>query len=393
MTAERGGRIRLAYVAAASSLVVCFAASGSPVPLYNVYRAESGLTNADVSVTVVTYFAGTIIALLSLGRLANHLGRRPASLVTVLLLIAGCLVLLHVPNVVPLAAGRFLMGLGCGLASSALMAYVVDTAPGEPPWLASVTTAQAPLLGLTIGALTSGALVEHGPAPRVTVYVVMAALLVVCVALLLASPETGERSPGLLASLRPRASLPRHTYPLLPVAISIAVSTWAMGAFYQAFSPSITADQLRTRNAVVVALVFAAYMAPSVLSAPLSGRFTPAAAQRVGMVVFVIGMAGIIAALLRVDIVLFLVATVVAGMGQGVAFSATIRALLHRITFEQRAPTLAAIYLISYLGAMVPSLVSGQLTRVVGLVPIATGYAVLALLATVVTLIWAREPA
>ncbi|GAB4075753.1 hypothetical protein [Nostocoides australiense] len=37
------------FVAAAVSLVVAFAASASPIPLYNTYRAHDGLTNADLS--------------------------------------------------------------------------------------------------------------------------------------------------------------------------------------------------------------------------------------------------------------------------------------------------------------------------------------------------------
>ena len=57
-------RRRLAFVAASASLVATFAASASPIPLYNTYRAAAGITNADLSLTVVGYFVGTIGALL-----------------------------------------------------------------------------------------------------------------------------------------------------------------------------------------------------------------------------------------------------------------------------------------------------------------------------------------
>ena len=273
--------------AASLALVATFAASASPIPLYNTYRAENGVTNADLSLTAVAYFVGTIAALLCLGRLANHLGRRPAS-VARLLLVAGCGVLTNVTGIVPIVVGRALMGLGAGLASSALTSYIVDAAPPEPRWLASVITSQAPMLGLTLGALASGALVQYGPAPRVVVYVVMVAALAACVVLLLAAPETGDRRPGAWASLRPQVHLPANARPLVPVAGAIFVGTWAMGAFYQAFSPSIVADQLHTRNAVVVALVFAAYMAPSVVGAPIGGRFSVPTAQRLGMAIYLV---------------------------------------------------------------------------------------------------------
>lgn len=385
-------RRRLAFVAASASLVATFAASASPIPLYNTYRAAAGITNADLSLTVVGYFVGTIGALLCLGRLSNHLGRRPASLLTLALLAAGCLVLLRVPSIGPLVAGRFLMGLGAGLASSSLTSFIVDAAPARPAWVASVVTSQAPMLGLTIGALASGSLTQYGPAPTITVYLAMIAGLVVCAGLIVASPETAAPAPGLLASLRPRVFLPPRARRLVPAAACVFVSTWAMGAFYQAFSPSIVADQLHSRNAVVVALVFSAYMAPSVVGAPIGGRFRPATAQRLGMGIFLVGMAGILGSLVAVTIVGFLIASVVAGAGQGIAVSASIRGLLHGTSPAERAPVLAATYLLCYTGAMVPSLIAGQLSHAFSLVQLTLGYGALAVIATVVTLIGARDP-
>ena len=106
------------FVVASASLVAVFAASASPVPLFNLYRAENGVSTADLSLSVVAYFAGTILALLCLGRIANHVGRRPAALATLLVMVAGCIVLLNVTGLGTLLAGRFLMGIGAGLARS-----------------------------------------------------------------------------------------------------------------------------------------------------------------------------------------------------------------------------------------------------------------------------------
>ena len=95
-------------------------------------------------------FVGTITALLILGRLSDHLGRRPTSLATLALLVAGCVLLSNVHDIGWLIGGRLLMGLGAGLASSALTSYIVDAAPAAPVWVASVASSQAPMLGLTL---------------------------------------------------------------------------------------------------------------------------------------------------------------------------------------------------------------------------------------------------
>jgi hypothetical protein len=50
------------------------------------------------------------------------------------------------------------------------------------------------------------------------------------------------------------------------------------------------------------------------------------------------------------------------------------------------------VYAISYTGAAVPSLIAGQLARVLSLFDIALGYGALAALACVMTLVRARNP-
>src|SRR3954452_8655628 len=91
--ASRGTTLRLAFISAVVSLVAVFAAVGSTIPLFNIYRAEDGFTNAGISIAVVAYSAATLGTLLVTGRLSSHVGRRPTVLVSVGLLIGGCLVL------------------------------------------------------------------------------------------------------------------------------------------------------------------------------------------------------------------------------------------------------------------------------------------------------------
>ena len=79
---------------------------------------------------------------------------------------------MNVHDIGILIAGRLLMGLGAGLASSSLTSYIVDAAPTRPAWLASVASSQTVMLGLAVGAIASGALVQFGPWPRELIYLV-----------------------------------------------------------------------------------------------------------------------------------------------------------------------------------------------------------------------------
>jgi MFS family permease len=188
-----------AFAVGSCALVLVFAAAGAPIPLYNTYGVADGLGHDAFATVSVGYFVAAAVSLLALGRLSNHVGRRPVSLAALACAAAGSLLLTRVHGIEPLLAGRILQGLACGMASSSLGAYVVDTAPSRPRWLAAAITGSAPMVGIPLGALLSGALVEYGPAPRTLVYELIAAGLAVCAVLLALSPETVRRALGGLA--------------------------------------------------------------------------------------------------------------------------------------------------------------------------------------------------
>jgi MFS family permease len=308
------------------------------------------------------------------------------------LLLFGCVLLLNVHGLESLVTGRLLLGLGAGLASSSLTSYIVDTAPARPAWLASVASSQTVMLGLAVGAVASGALVQFGPAPRQLVYLVDIAALMFSIALIALSPETVSRKPGARRSMMPSVRVPARVTHLIPIAAAVLLSTWSVGAFYQAFVPALVENQLHTASPLVLGLVFAAYMAPSAFGAPLGSRFAPATAQRLGMGTFLIGMVGVIAAIGTGALLLFIASTIVAGASQGIAISAVTRGLLSGSTIDDRAPTFSVIYLISYSGATIPALIAGQLSDVFALPQIVLGYGAFALIATMWTLLDARNP-
>ncbi|MEV7631739.1 MFS transporter [Microbacterium sp. NPDC089318] len=384
--------LSFAFLSSIVSLLAVFVASSAPIPLYNTYRAEDGLSNADISLAIVVYGLSVLAALLFMGRVSNYLGRRATAIASLLLLIVGCALFLNVHEAGTLLVARTLMGLGAGIASSNLTAYSVDAAPAKTSALAAIATSQLPMLGLAIGAVLSGGLVELGFAPRQLSYIFSGAMLAASVALIALSPETAPRKPGVWRSLRPTLAIPARLLPLLPVATAVYLATWATGAFFQAFVPALVSDELQTRSPLVLGLVFASYMASSAVGAALSTRLSPAAAQRAGMLAFLAGMVGIVFAIVTGALLAFVIATIVAGASQGVAISAATRALLSGAMLSERAPILSVIYLVSYTATVLPSLLAGQLSNVFTLPQIAVGYGILAAVATLVTLVAAKNP-
>ncbi|WP_343999249.1 MFS transporter, partial [Pseudarthrobacter sulfonivorans] len=380
------------FVAATVSFVAVFAAGATPIPLYDTYRTVNGLTNDEFSLVAVAYFACAVFALLVLGRLSNHHGRRPVSIAALLIAVAGCITLLFVHSFLPLLIGRSLQGLAAGLASSAIGAYAVDTAPQRPRWLVSTVTTAAATVGLALGVFISGALVEFAPAPRELTFLVFAALLLGCAVALATRPETVARSRGAWSSLIPRLAVPRASRRYLPLASSIFVATWAFGGFFTSFGPSIAADDLGSHSPLVAAAVFASYMAPGFLGGFIAGRFTPAAAQRVGMTLVAAAGLGLTFASTAGILGLFIGAGVVGGIGMGIATSGSMNTLLPEALPGQRAGLLSVIYAISYTGSALPSLIAGQASRTISLPAITASYTILAVIVWISTVVAARNP-
>lgn len=384
---------KLGFIAATLSLLMVFAASATPIPLYDIYRVEDGLSYSDLSMTAVVYFFGAVTALLFFGRISNHIGRKPVAFIVFGLAITASLILLNVTSAAPLILGRLLLGLACGLASSGIASYVVDHAPASYEWLPSAVVSNSPMVGLTIGAFASGSLVEYGPYPKYLCYLVILAVIVVCAVLVALSKETVKKQTGLVSSLRPNFALPHRDKRLYPIAACTFISTWALGGFFQAFAPSIAATQLGHQSTLVAALIFSSYLIPGAFAAPLVSYITPVNAQRIGMIIFTVAVMGILFSLKASLLIPFILFSVLAGAAQGMVLTGSTRSLLNNISPKERAGVLSLIFTTSYTGAAISTLVVGQLSHVMNLFELACCYGALAILGCSITLLFARSPA
>ncbi|MEV6849394.1 MFS transporter [Actinoplanes sp. NPDC051411] len=331
---------------ASASFVLIFVSAGTPIPLYNLYRAHDGLTNADLSVVTAVYLAAAAVSLLVFGRLSDHLGRLVgAGALTSSAL--GLVILLGVDGLAPLATGRALQGLATGLASSALGAFVVDSAPEHPRWLPAAVTSAAPMLGIPLGALLSGALVDQAPAPRHLTYSLVLALLLAAVVLIVLSPETVTRTTLRQAagSLRPRVHVPAGAgRPLLTMA-GLILATWSLGGFYQAFGPSIALQQLHSPASLTAGAVFGSFTVLALLGGPLTARLRPDRAMRLGALAYALCVGGILVTLGAAAIGPFLAVSLLAGVTLGVAQTGGMRSLLAGTGPADRAGLLATVFL------------------------------------------------
>jgi MFS family permease len=85
----RGRRLGLgptvAFYLLASIIVPFLAGSSAPTPLYATYQAKSGFSAITVTVIFGIYALAFLAAMLIVGSLSDHVGRRPVALVAIIL--------------------------------------------------------------------------------------------------------------------------------------------------------------------------------------------------------------------------------------------------------------------------------------------------------------------
>lgn len=378
---------KFSFIGAALSLIVTYVTAAVPIPLYGLYQTQDQIGYLALSISSVVYFVGAVTALLLFGRLTNYLGRKPVSLAALLLAALSVLFFVNLHHAPQLIAGRLLQGLACGLASTALAAWLIDHAQAVPGWIPAAVISCGPMTGLTIGGVGAGALIEYGPFPRQLAFVIALGLIALAMLMVLRSRETMARKRGGLRSLRPHFTLPASARKAYPLAACTFVCTWALGGFFQAFGPAMAREQLHSHSAVAAALVFASIMAPGAIGASIASRLTPQRAQLTGMLGFTLFVGAILFSLQQGLLTAFLAASIFAGIAQGLVLTGSIATLVTDLPPEERANVFSVIYATSYVGAAIPTLIAGHFSAQFSLLQVACGYGVLALCGALIVLV------
>ncbi len=377
----------------AATLVAFLAASSAPSPLYVVYQARWHFSALVLTLVFAVYVVALLLALLVAGGLSDFLGRRrviAAALVVEVLAMAAFVV---AGGVGGLLMARAVQGLATGVATGALSAAITDLAPPERPALAAAVNTAAPSVGLALGAVASGLLVEHGPAPRSLVFALLGGIFVLLLAGLAAVPESVPSRPGALASLRPAAAVPRQARTAFRIALPVLVATWAVGGLVLSLGPSLAVGVLGLRSHLTGGLVVAAVVGVSAVSSVQSRRALPRTAMVQGALVLSVGVAIVLAGLGAVSGPVFFAGLVVTGWGFGAAFVGAFGSVASLATPTQRAELFAAVYVASYVAFGVCAVLAGLAVPHVGLRPVAVGYGLAVIALSLTAAVAGRRPA
>jgi MFS family permease len=385
-------RRQIGFWVLAATTVTFFAASSVPTPLYLVYQARWHFSAITLTLIFASYAAALLLTLLTAGGLSDFLGRRRvlAGALVVELLSMGAFI--AADGVGWLLAARAVQGVATGAAAGALSAAIADLAPPERPSLAAAVNTAAPSTGLALGALTSGALVQYAPAPRVLVFVSLIALFSAMLLALAVVPETVTRRPGSVRSLLPKASVPAAARSTFRAMAPVLVATWAVGGLVLSLGPSLAAGVFGVHNHLIGGLVVTAVAGFGAAGSVLTRTRAPRPTMVHGALVLVGGVALVLSALGTGWTALFFAGLVVTGWGFGTAFVGSFGAVASIATASQRAELFASLYVVSYLAFGGSAVLAGLAVPTYGLRPTATVYGAIVIALSLAAAAAGRSP-
>ena len=171
----------VSFVVAGTAGAATLTAASAPSPLYPVYQRLWGLSAFTLTVVFAVYVAALLVSLLTVGSLSDRVGRRPVASAALVLLALGMVLFALAGGPGDLMVARVVQGIAVGASAGTVTAMIMDSAPD--PRTGSVVSSAVPAVGIAVGALLAGTLVEFAPLPRQLVFWVLAACYVVLAAL------------------------------------------------------------------------------------------------------------------------------------------------------------------------------------------------------------------
>ncbi|MFG2928175.1 MFS transporter [Streptomyces achromogenes] len=353
------------FWATAYTLFCLLTGTNLPTPLYRGYEREFGFSPLVVTLIFAVYVASLIPSLLIAGPLSDSVGRRTVLVPAVLLAALGSLAFALADDVGWLFAARLLQGLAVGAASGALTAALTELEPGGDRGRAALVSTVASVGGLGAGPLIAGLLAEYAPWPYALPYALEIVLLVPAAITMVTLP-----APRPTTRRRPR----RPTIPASMRGLFLSSGTASFLAFsviglFLSLVPAYVTKLSGSDNLALAGGAVTLMLACSVLAQIAAAGRRALGMQITGLVVLAAGLVLLAVAGGLSSLPLLLVATVVGGAGQGLAFLGALTEINRAAPQGRHADVLSSFYVVVYLGVGVPVIGVGLLATTTGLLP------------------------
>jgi MFS family permease len=360
---------RTSFWLAVATQVLVLAASNFPTPLFPIYAERYHFGAATVTLLFSVYVAALIPAMLTLGRITDRVGRRPALVAGIALTAISSIAFAAARNVGWLFAGEIIYGVAAGLVMSATTVTIRELHPKQHAGSGALAAMVAVAAGLTLGPLVSGVLATVSPSPTVAPFLLDIVLAVALALALLRIPETRPAradSPVRAPALHVPASI-RRTWAATTLA---SAPGWMFMGWILGLSPSFLHEQLgiHTTKPIVAGLFAGAVVFTNGLTQVVLRRHHGTAGMlRLGVALIPAGLAVFALSPHTGGLVAALVGGMIGGVGGGIVQPSTMATIQAIAPDHARGGVTSAYLSVSYLALSIPVVLAGLAASVIGL--------------------------
>ncbi|WP_328653758.1 MFS transporter [Micromonospora sp. NBC_00330] len=365
-SSRRHGR---GFWAIALAFLTAMAFCTVPAPLYPLYMARDGFSTFMGTIVFAVYAVGVVISLLLAGHVSDWVGRKKILIPALALELVAAALFLGDPSLPVLLVARLVSGLGIGLITATATAYLQELhaahRPGSSRQRFEMVSTAANIGGLGVGALVAGVLAQYVDAPLRTPYLVFAVLLAVSIVAVALTPETVEER-LVKPTYRPqRISADHGDRAGYLAATAAGFASFAVFGLFTSVAPGFVAGALHLPSRALAGVIVFAVFGGAAVAQTLTSRLAAPAKVRLGLLAQAVGVPVLLVGMHTASLSVFLVGGVVAGIGAGVLFKAAVGAVAAMAAPAQRGEALAGLFLIGYLGMILPSVGIGVATQAV----------------------------
>lgn len=373
------------FFIAACALLIAMLGTTLPTPLYAIYQQHLGFDSSWLTIIFSIYAAGVISALLAVGSWSDQLGRKPLLLAGLLMGALSALIFLFTDSVGGLMIGRVFSGLSAGIMTGTATVAVIELAP-EGWKNATLVATAANMLGLGMGPPLAGFTSQYLPDPVHLVFYVHLALLLLAGLGVATIRETVVRP----ANLQLRIQKPSVPAPVRNVFVSASIAGLAgfsVAGLFTSMVPSVLIHIMQIHGGLLIGAVIGLFFIASICGQALLRHLPPTQHMNMGCVGLIAGMICLGLSIATAQLVLLIMAGLLAGAGQGMILRAAMGAVTASSPPDQKAAVTSAYFVVLYISISLPVVAVGFSVRAFGLQPVgeffASLVAVVALLAMI----------
>ena len=358
---------RWGFVLSLAATILMMAAASAPSLFYPQIAERLGLIPVATTLVFAVYTFTLLAALLYLGPLSDHVGRRPVVAAGSLALALSVAMFWFAGSLAALLVARALQGLAAGLLIPALSAMMIDFESPSHRNIAALWNTIGPMIGLGAGALGAALLLDLTSEPTTAVFGSLVLAFLIVATVVWSTPELVPKTQIRRGDLRPRFTVPPHLRRMFTVGVPVIIAGWATNGLFLALGADLVGSELGGSTHTQAGIVLFALAISGVTASSVLQRRSARTISLYATSALAFGTAVSIGALALGSYPAYVVSVAIVGSGFGTAFLGVLRTLMPHTASSERAAVMAVIYTVAYLAFGVPTIVAGLLVPVLTL--------------------------